>query len=307
MNPAHECPICGLASQQIEESDGGNRKNVRCQRCGDFEITIAAARTVESSELAAQLSAWIRDHKEFGRPPPEITREYLDEILSSIPTYGVSDKQRILLRALERRSNFPGDHVEMNLELDFPVVWASKPHEFEYLLRALTDRRLVGAPGGFNNILCTFVISPSGWNYLDELSQSAGNGNQAFVAMWFSRELIPVWEDGIKPALERAQFCAYRVDADPKNIDRIDAKIMMEIKNSRFIVADVTGQRQGVYYEAGYAMGLGLRVIWSVREDDLKNVHFDTRQYNHIVWNTADDLQEQLYNRVSAVIGRPGD
>ena len=125
--------------------------------------------------------------------------------------------------------------------------------------------------------------------------------------MWFSRELIPVWEDGIKPALERAQFCAYRVDADPKNIDRIDAKIMMEIKNSRFIVADVTGQRQGVYFEAGYAMGLGLPVIWSVREDDLKNVHFDTRQYNHIVWNTADDLQEQLYNRVSAVIGRPGD
>ena len=82
---------------------------------------------------------------------------------------------------------------------------------------------------------------------------------------------------------------------------------MAEIKNSRFLVADVTGQRQGVYFEAGYAIGLGLPVIWSVHENDLENVHFDTRQYNHIVWNTADDLQGQLFNRVSAVIGRPSD
>ena len=54
-------------------------------------------------------------------------------------------------------------------------------------------------------------------------------------------------------------------------------------------------------------MGLGLPVLWSVREDDLQNVHFDTRQYNYIIWRAADDLEQQLYNRVSAVIGRPDD
>ena len=82
---------------------------------------------------------------------------------------------------------------------------------------------------------------------------------------------------------------------------------MTEIKNSRFVVADATDQRPGVYFEAGYAMGLGLPVLWSVREDDLQNVHFDTRQYNYIIWRAADDLEQQLYNRVSAVIGRPDD
>ena len=80
-----------------------------------------------------------------------------------------------------------------------------------------------------------------------------------------------------------------------------------EITNSRFVLADVTNQRPGVYFEAGYAMGLGLPVIWSVREDDLRNAHFDTRQYNHIVWKDADDLEQQFYNRVSAVIGRPDE
>ena len=82
---------------------------------------------------------------------------------------------------------------------------------------------------------------------------------------------------------------------------------MTEIKNSRFVVADATDQRPGVYFEAGYAMGLGLPVLWSVREDDLQNVHFDARQYNYIIWRAAEDLEQQLYNRVSAVIGRPDD
>ena len=124
--------------------------------------------------------------------------------------------------------------------------------------------------------------------------------------MAFAKELISVWRNGIKPALERVGYRAYRVDDDP-HIGRIDAKIMTEIKNSKFVLADVTNQRPGVYFEAGYAIGLGLPVIWSVHEDDLRNVHFDTRQYNHIVWKDADDLEQQLYNRVSAVIGRPDE
>ena len=69
-------------------------------------------------------------------------------------------------------------------------------------------------------------------------------------------------------------------------------------------MADVTQQRAGVYFEAGYALGLGLPVFWCVRKDDLDNVHFDTRQYNHIVWENEEDLAEQLYLFVTAIIGK---
>lgn len=88
------------------------------------------------------------------------------------------------------------------------------------------------------------------------------------------------------------------------HVDRIDTKIITEIKNSRFIVADVTEQKHGVYFEAGYALGLGLPVIWCVCKDHLPNVHFDTRQYNHIVWESEYDLKEQLYNFICAIIGK---
>jgi len=121
--------------------------------------------------------------------------------------------------------------------------------------------------------------------------------------MWFDPTMDAAWADGIKPALERAGYGPYRVDNDLSDLGRIDAKIEAEIKRSRFLVADVTGGRQGVYYEAGYAMGLGLPVIWSVRSDCEKDMHFDTKQYRHVIWDTPEDLREDLEALVIAAIG----
>ena len=90
------------------------------------------------------------------------------------------------------------------------------------------------------------------------------------------------------------------MDRDP-HIQRIDAKIEHEIRNSAFVVADVTEQKQGVYYEAGFAKGLGLPVIWTVNEKEKDDLHFDTRQYRHIIWTDEADLQERLYHLVSVL------
>lgn len=306
MNPIQNCPLCGLGDQNVEEVDHENRLNVHCRRCGRFEISIGAAEWARKNDCVFQLSAWIRNRNELSNVRPEITRRNVEDIVSEVPKYSVSDKQRIILSSLERKTAVPGDEVEFAFELDFPLAWALSANEFAFLLSALVERRLIDGPERFNNPRCSFVISPTGWDALDEMRRTSLDSRQAFVAMAFAKELVSVWRNGIKPALERAGYRAYRVDDDP-HIDRIDAKIMTEIKNSRFVLADVTNQRPGVYFEAGYAIGLGLPVIWSVHEDDLRNVHFDTRQYNHIVWKAADDLEQQLYNRVLAVIGRPDE
>jgi len=48
-------------------------------------------------------------------------------------------------------------------------------------------------------------------------------------------------------------------------------------------------------------------VIWCVRKDQLDEVHFDTRQYNHIVWETPEELKEKLYQLIRAGIGVRGN
>ena len=95
---------------------------------------------------------------------------------------------------------------------------------------------------------------------------------------------------------------------DPLRIDRVHHnekicdKLIAEIRTSHFLIADVTLQRAGVYFEAGFAMGLGRPVIWTCRQDDMKNVHFDTRQYSHVVWTDPYDLRTKLADRIKATI-----
>jgi hypothetical protein len=79
---------------------------------------------------------------------------------------------------------------------------------------------------------------------------------------------------------------------------------MASISGSRFVVADFTGSRGGVYYEAGFADGLDLPVIFMCREGD--ELHFDIRQYNCIFWKTDGlaDARERLKNRILATLGQ---
>ena len=119
--------------------------------------------------------------------------------------------------------------------------------------------------------------------------------------MWFVDETNAVYEQGFHKAITDCGFVPVRVDMIHHN-DKIDDRIVAEIRKSNFLVADFTGIRGGVYFEAGFAMGLGLPVIWTCRKDFVDQVHFDTRQYNHIVWETPEELYNSLKDRIEATI-----
>ena len=124
--------------------------------------------------------------------------------------------------------------------------------------------------------------------------------------MWFNSDLDEAWEKGIKPALKECGYKPVRLDFQEHN-DKICDRIIAEIRKSGLLVADFTGQRGGVYFEAGFALGQGIPVIWTCRENDIQRLHFDTRQYNHIVWNHPEELKQRLIDRIQATIPRPND
>lgn len=302
------CPICKLSDQDvIVEADFGERHTYNCARCGRFTITRTAEAMAERKDLGWKLSAWLRYRSELDIEVPEINSRNLGEIGQSIPNYNSSDKQVLFLRSIARKSKYPGHSVQLLPDFDYPLAWASGQEEFEYYVRYLVQRGLVARTDeesqGFGDMTVSVELTADGWDHIDQLEQRAAELSQAFVAMSFSESMRAVFEDAIKPAITEAGYKAYRVDTEP-HIDRIDAKIVAEIKNSLFVVAEVTQHKHGVYFEAGYALGRNLPVIWCVQKDDLANVHFDTRQYNHIVWESADELKEKLYDTICAVIGK---
>ena len=77
-------------------------------------------------------------------------------------------------------------------------------------------------------------------------------------------------------------------------------RLFAEINKSGLLIADFTGHRGGVYFEAGYALGLGIPVIFTCKEGEIELAHFDTRQYSHIVWKEPEDLRVQLIRRIQA-------
>ena len=297
------CPVCRYERHSIiGHDDHRTWVNVDCPRCGFFSMDlIAPQRLPVEDKPRMKLSAWIRQHQEFARPSPTILQENIDGIVESLPAYRIADKQRMLLEAIERRTDNPADGAQLLLEQDFPVAWAADERELRYLVSALVERGLLKASMGGEQVGCE--ITPDGWDYIDARRTEASTSRKVFVAMWFDNSMDDAWHQGVRAALENVGYEPRRVDK-VHHVERIDAKIQADIKESRFMVADVTGQRQGVYFEAGYAIGLGLPVVWCVRKDELDKVHFDTRQFNHVVWKDAEDLCEQLVARVVAVIGR---
>jgi hypothetical protein len=209
---------------------------------------------------------------------------------------------------------------KLEVRFDFLASTSAPSNSEDGILQLLHDigylRAELGHP--FSHYGPHFLTA-SGWTKFDELQRTSGSSSQAFVAMWFSPELDVVYEKGFYAAIEDAGYAPMRIDRAEHN-NKIDDEIIAEIRRSRFVVADFTSEiverknsegqtikdthaRGGVYFEAGFARGLGKEVIWCVREDVLPLVHFDTRQFSHIVWKDIADLREKLSRRISATIG----
>ena len=106
----------------------------------------------------------------------------------------------------------------------------------------------------------------------------------------------------LKEIIEELGLNYIRVSSSTTDTNKtINDEIIGKIKSSKIVIADFTGQRNSVYFEAGLAMGLNIPVIWTCKKDEVENLSFDTRQYPHILWETKEDLKEKLRNRIKAI------
>ena len=149
-------------------------------------------------------------------------------------------------------------------------------------------------------------ITIDGWAWLGEPENHLTN--KVFIAMAFSAwkdepDTLQAIQQAIKDACKDREFnLDYEANiVDQKHLENISNKIIAQIKESKFIIADFTYNNRGVYFEAGLALGGEKPVIHLVRDDCLngkdeegKKLHFDTAQINHLVWNTPEDIRREL-------------
>jgi hypothetical protein len=297
-----QCLICGSENAEVSESQHPIMQ-IQCPICGLYAISdlVVRMKLLEQERDRIHLvSAYTRQMSDLGKPVT-ITTENLPKIFDSVPKFSSPlDNINLTLLLIMKRQTRADDYVNLNITTDYPLVYAHDSGEYLYFKQTLIEQGLIEDYGTHNQI-GTIRLTPAGWQRALELEKIQVNSDQAFVAMWFDPGLDAAWEQGIKPALESTGFKPYRVDRDPHN-EKIDDRIISEIRRSGLLVADFTGHRGGVYFEAGFAMGLGIPVIWTCREDNINNAHFDTRQYNHVTWKDPAELKEKLALRIAATI-----
>lgn len=324
------CPICKAPARH-----SANVQNLvqsfDCVRCGAFRCDhyaiIALKRVQWSNQQIGTVTGYIRRNAGIF-----LTAETVDRLATlTIPT--VENKAAWLLLELGREYPVPGqmfwapvwavnnafEKLKTNGDQDafteevlsdaditslrwLAVTSAAGEGELYWLLYAyLMPEGWIGKGVADGQI----AITPAGWNEFARLQQVNLSSRIGFVAMSFRDEFKSLYEHGIEPGIRAAGYEALRVDRTEHN-NRIDDEIMATIKRSRFLVADFTVNRGGIYFEAGFALGLGIPVVWLAKQDQLAQVHFDTRQYNFITWteNTWENLRHRLRYRIEATIGR---
>lgn len=270
--------------------------------------SLLAERPNVLSEHRTAITAYVLQNA--GSDPAELSTYNIDTIVNRRrPT--VKEKLDALRRELARATNFQVGSVRLSSGLDDPLTNSilrraalEGPPEMISLLKYLAaSGHVLWQPTSSNLNVDTTV---PGLVFVQEQEHPALESRNCFVAMWFGPEMISAYDDGIAPAIEANGYNPVRIDRADYN-NKIDDEILSQIRRARFVVADFScgadGARGGVYFEAGFALALDRQVIFSVRRSDLERLHFDTRQFNHIMWEAPADLEMQLRNRIGATIG----
>ncbi len=95
-----------------------------------------------------------------------------------------------------------------------------------------------------------------------------------------------VLEKVFKPCVRQTGFELFRLD-DVPSAGLIDDRLRVEIQASDFLIADLTHDNLGAYWEAGYAEGLRKPVIYTCEKEkfEKEKTHFDTNHHLTIVWD----------------------
>ena len=246
---------------------------------------------------------------------------HIDEaIISSWYPKSFSDRINLILLHIHSLSKHIGQPVHINKQEMFGLFFVDRkePRNFsisqsadglqwrdendccfevdyilEYLGKSGYVEGLARKESGIN-----IALKPEGYIRIDNLQKDASHGRDAFIAMEFGEKTLQLRE-AIRQGIVAAGYRAIFIDEVPYN-GFITPEILKHIKDSKFVVVDLTHKNNGAYFEEGYAMGLGKPVIQLCKKRI--RLHFDIAQKNTIIWERESDVSKMLENRIKATI-----
>ena len=136
--------------------------------------------------------------------------------------------------------------------------------------------------------------------YLKEVSRR--RSNIVFVAMAYGKDRTEkFYHSVLYPTIKKLKLQPFRMDTDNSKAGLIDNAMLYNIQTSKFVIAELSDKNPGAYWEAGYAEGLGIKVIYACEKKQFKKkLHFDVNHRNTVLWEEGDP--QKAKEKLRAVI-----
>jgi len=316
----NKCPICKENAFGPQSTSIGDSVIYLCYRCGPIILsgTLNAELNLKNEENKI-LSSYLRERFEESdniKPLDLNTYNFKEMIeIAKELTPNPSEKPYKLLYMLENLQDYMGERIpviDVNEESENLLIqryleamsYSLNKVEYEYILETLRNLEYIGMK--LNRSIKTATITQKGYEFLEEYKQQKRNKSKnVFIAIKFSEEYKNITE-AIKKAIKDTGFNPIKVDEE-HHTEYIMDFIKSKIKESKFLIAELTSENLGVYFESGYAMGLGIPIIAILRKSKdnqhFRKIHFDLKQFNIIEYENEKDLEEKLNNRINVLFG----
>ena len=307
-----QCPICSTeGSNVVQDNTSGDATNFECKHCGNFllsgSLLASLPHYLQQPDAATKLSHIARKASETGAPL--LLTAYMAEALIGKPLPRPREQADLLVQWLAQHSPAPGESVAISFEEHGAIVGAKSHAGLAMLLEHLKKVQWIDGPFGsylsgvvYANVHLTF----EGWEHYEALRTGLASYRKAFMAMQFGDEQLNQMLDTIfRLSAKRAGFDLFKLDDNPR-AGLIDDRMRVEIRAADFVIADLSHNNLGAYWEAGYAEGLGKPVIYTCEKSKFEatRTHFDTNHHLTIIWSVAESelAGEQLTQTIRATL-----
>jgi Zn ribbon nucleic-acid-binding protein len=308
MSQSANCPIC--SEQCIIDDSNIHNLSIECIRCGNFNLTDTAKHSFTESDFpnkVVYLSYWIRKNQSTSNAL-FIDLVTLKKILSSVSLPKPKEQADNLLIWVASNVDKYDSFTNIQYSHLVSVVGCYDISGLKYIEKHLFAEGYIEAAWVSSTIDSNAVFNVrmtfKGWNKYDELLKTSKESRLVFMAMKFSNTVLDkIFNDVIKDAVTKTGFEIRKLDEE-KRAGLIDDKLRVEIRRSKFLIADLSDDNNGAYWEAGYAEGLGMPVVYICEKEkfEARASHFDTNHHLTVQWKDDPDSLKSFAEELKATI-----
>ena len=269
-----KCPVCLDTEGSSCKRHQGSSPRYKCSICGIYEMDCIldiqiqggnynignwGLNTIQRAILSHRICKYnIENCKKLTSNEAKIFRitiQLLDSIRSEATLPSRMEQVENLIRFVGDNVSRSGNDAEVSVYKIHAIIGAPNVNSAFSLIQDLKERSMIESNPISQRHYLNLTID--GWERYEEEKKGHFSGNYGFLAMQFGdKDLDSFVNEVLKPVVKEKigfNLVDMRDVPEPGIIDNI---MRVTIRDSKFVIADLTHDNNGAYWEAGFAEGL---------------------------------------------------